>query len=57
MNFVDHRTGLTVFGIEKMLNGDFLEQFIDEYSKQVQNAKLQVFLESLSEETNEEIKK
>lgn len=40
---------MTLFGIEKMLNGDFLEEFIDEYSRQVQNEKLKIFLENLNE--------
>eukprot|EP01016_Furgasonia_blochmanni_P045754 TRINITY_DN6499_c0_g2_i2.p1 TRINITY_DN6499_c0_g2~~TRINITY_DN6499_c0_g2_i2.p1 ORF type:complete len:437 (-),score=90.95 TRINITY_DN6499_c0_g2_i2:27-1337(-) len=36
----DHRTGLTLFGIEKMLRADFLDQFIDEYLDKIYNMKL-----------------
>lgn len=27
----DHRTNLTLFGIENMLSGDYVQQFIDAY--------------------------
>lgn len=40
---------MTLFGIEKMLNGDFLEEFINEYMKQIHNEKLKWFLEDLNE--------
>lgn len=45
----DHRTNKTLFGIEKMLNGDFLEEFIDEFLKQSHNEKLNWFMENLNQ--------
>ena len=42
---LDHRTGLTLYGIEKMLGGELLEQFIEEYSKKVFNDKIVALLD------------
>ena len=36
----DHRTGLTLFGIERMMRGDFMEQFIEEYLDKIHNMRL-----------------
>jgi len=41
----DHRTNLTLFGIDKMLKGELLEEFIQEYLNKINNAKIQALLE------------
>ena len=42
---LDHRTNLTLFGIEKMLLGELLDEFIDEYLKKVYQGKISMLLE------------
>lgn len=42
----DHRTNLTLYGIEKMLNGELLDQFIEEYLDKIYNAKINELLET-----------
>ena len=46
---IDHRTNITLFGIPKMLNGEYLEQFIEEFEKKQQNEKLKALMEDLNE--------
>ena len=46
----DHRTGLTLYGIEEMMNGQYLDQFIRAYMNKVYEEKLQMLMESLSKE-------
>ena len=45
MENIDHRTGLTLFGIERMLQGELLDQFIDEYQKKVYENKIADLME------------
>ncbi|KAL4475462.1 hypothetical protein ABPG72_013286 [Tetrahymena utriculariae] len=49
----DHRTNLTLFGIEKMMKGEFLEEFIDEYEEKVNNEMIESVLKQLEEEENQ----
>jgi peptide chain release factor 1 len=44
----DHRTNFTKYGIERMLNGDFLDEFIEEYQKKAFKIKLDSLLEELN---------
>lgn len=44
----DHRTNFTKYGIDRMLNGDFLEEFIEEYQKKLYKRKLDDLLEELN---------
>lgn len=44
----DHRTNFTKYGIERMLNGDFLEEFIEEYQNKLHKKKLEDLLEDLN---------
>jgi peptide chain release factor 1 len=37
----DHRTGLTLFGIENMMRGNLLQKFIDSYMNKVYEYKLE----------------
>ena len=46
----DHRTGLTLYGIEKMMNGELLDQFIDKYLATEREEILKEFLEGLKKE-------
>jgi Protein chain release factor A len=43
---IDHRTNLTLYGIEKMLNGELLDQFIEEYLDKIYNSKINELLET-----------
>lgn len=47
---LDHRTGLTLYGIDKMLDGSLLAQFIECYLAKIREAKLQALLDDLSRE-------
>ncbi|EAR88007.2 peptide chain release factor 1 (macronuclear) [Tetrahymena thermophila SB210] len=49
----DHRTNLTLFGIEKMMKGEFLEEFIDEYEEKVNNELIESVLKQLEEDENQ----
>lgn len=42
---IDHRTNLTLYGIEKMLLGELLDEFIDEYQKKIYEGKINMLLE------------
>ena len=46
----DHRTGLTLFGIENMMGGNLLQKFIDSYMNKVYEEKLQELMEDLKHE-------
>ncbi len=46
---LDHRTGLTLYGIEKMLQGDLLEEFIQEYQRKIYENKIQELMEKEAE--------
>ncbi|CAD8193996.1 unnamed protein product [Paramecium pentaurelia] len=46
----DHRTNLTMYGMEKMLSGELLGEFIQKYQEKIHNAKLQDLLDELSNE-------
>ncbi|EGR28683.1 peptide chain release factor 1, putative, partial [Ichthyophthirius multifiliis] len=49
----DHRSNLTVFGIEKMMEGQFLDQFIDQYQEKVQNEMLVQMIKQLEIEKDD----
>lgn len=40
----DHRTGLTLFGIENMMSGEYLQKFIDAYQEKVYEEKLEALI-------------
>ncbi|CAK61136.1 unnamed protein product (macronuclear) [Paramecium tetraurelia] len=46
----DHRTNLTLYGMEKMLSGELLGEFIQKYQEKIHNAKLQDLLDELQNE-------
>ena len=46
--------GLTLFGIEKMLKGELLEEFIEGYQKLVYSNKIEDLLEDEVEEEKKE---
>lgn len=46
----DHRTNLTHFGIEKMLEGEFLDSFIKSYLDKIYNDKLSLFMQELEKD-------
>lgn len=43
----DHRTGLTLFGIESMMAGEYLLQFIEAYQEKMHSEKLRCLLDEL----------
>lgn len=43
----DHRTGLTLFGIESMMAGEYLLQFIQAYQEKMHSEKLRCLLDEL----------
>lgn len=48
----DHRTGLTLFGIENMMSGEYLQKFIDAYQEKVYEEKLEALIKELKDEQN-----
>lgn len=46
----DHRTGLTLFGIENMMRANLLQKFIDAYMNKVYEEKLEELMEDLKHE-------
>lgn len=44
----DHRTNLTLFGMEKMLQGQLLDEFIEKYQEKIYNAKLEDLIDELN---------
>lgn len=43
----DHRTGLTKFGIGKMMNAEYLEEFIDAYNEKTERERMSALVEEL----------
>jgi peptide chain release factor 1 len=40
----DHRTGLTLFGMDSMMSGEYLNKFIEAYQKKIYEEKLEQLL-------------
>ncbi len=43
----DHRTGLTLYGIESMMGGNMLQKFIDAFMNKVYEEKLEELMQDL----------
>ena len=44
----DHRTKLTLFGMDTMMSGGYLDQFIEAYQDQLHEEKLSALMKSLN---------
>lgn len=46
----DHRTGLTLYGIDEMMSGQYLDKFIAAYQEKIFKEKLELLIEELKSE-------